>query len=609
MHMPATLFFFSILRNSCCSHATIRIEQKCDFFARINTAYRHNIQKHEEIMKHVGPISGVATFENYIATTGYDNQVILWDATNRRPLARGLHDHLANQCSFNHDGTLLVSAGSDYSARIWEVPSMRLKAALVGHTDDVDTAVFSPNGQFVATCALDRSIKIFDLTGHCLKTMTGHTGNVLTVAWSQDAKSLISSSVDGTVRHWDVQTGQQTHCTDEGARTDTFAAMSDGCLFSGDDKGRIAIIEGDSARYVAAHKAGIKKLLLREADNLLVTFSYDRSIATWRICKDRHAVLTELSRSTMPAPIWARAAAFLDDTRIALGTFGSCYATFDWQQGLWDISNIEPSLSLNAVASIGDDIYSVGDAGIVFKNDLRLAETGSLCNFLLPVGERIFTGGQMGLLFDATTGETLFEHHSPLNCGAAFSRDGKPHFAIGSYTGEVLIFSLDQGLHLVSGIKIFENAVKGLAANNTTLFSVCANTHVAWQRIENPDAIDIVENAHERIANGCCRIGADAFASIGRDLKLLIWTGQTRATYLTPHHNSVKCIAASADGKRIMTGSYGGTLAGFNVATRKWTSFSRPTASGISAICYHPRLDRFFASSYNGRIYEVDETH
>lgn len=559
-------------------------------------------------MKHVGPISGVATYKRYIATTGYDNQVILWNAANRRPLARAFHDHLANQCSFSHDGKLLVSAGSDYSARIWEIPTMQLKAALVGHTDDVDTAVFSPDDQLIATCALDRTIKIFDLTGRCLKTMTGHTGNVLTVAWSSDAKSLISSSVDGTVRQWDVATGQQIHCTVEGARTDTFETTRDGCIFSGDDKGRIAIIEGEHTRYVDAHKAGIKKLLLKEDDDLLVTISYDRSIAIWRISKDNHAKLTEISRSTMPALIWARAAAFLDDNRIVMGTFGSCYATFDWQQGRWDLSDIEPSASLNAVTTQGGDIYAVGDAGIVFKNGSKLAEMGSLCNFLLPVGERLFTGGQMGLLFDALTGEALFEHHSPLNCGTAFSRNGKAHFAIGSYTGEVLVFALDQDVQLISNIKIFENAVKGLAANDATLFSVCANTNVAWQDIDSLDVVDIVENAHERIANGCCRIGASGYASIGRDLKLLIWTGKTPQIFQTPHRNSVKCIASSTDGKRIMTGSYGGTLAGFDVESKQWSSFSRPTASGISSLTYDPQQDRFLASAYNGRIYRVDES-
>ena len=122
-------------------------------------------------MKHLGPISGVATYKNFVATTGYDNQVILWNAQTKRGLARALHDHLANQCSFSHGGTMLVSAGSDYSARIWDIPTMQLKAALVGHADDVDMAAFSPDDQFVATCALDRTIKIFDLGGRCLKTI------------------------------------------------------------------------------------------------------------------------------------------------------------------------------------------------------------------------------------------------------------------------------------------------------------------------------------------------------------------------------------------------------------------------------------------------------
>ena len=585
-------------------------------------------------MKHVGPISGVASYKNLVATTGYDNQVILWDARSKRALARAMHDHLANQCCFSHDGTLLVSAGSDYSARIWEVPTMQIKAALVGHTDDVDMAAFSPDDQLIATCALDRTLKIFDRTGRCLKTMTGHTGNVLSVAWSSDGKSLISSSVDGTVRQWDVLSGTQIHCTDEGSRTDSFATTRDGCIFSGDDRGRIAIIFGDETRYVDAHKAGIKKLLLNQAENLLVTISYDRSIAIWRVANQHggHAELAEISRSTLPALIWARAADFLNDSRILLGTFGSTYATFDWQSATWDIADIEPSLSLNAVATVGEDVYCVGDAGTVFKNDQALAEMGSLCNFLLPIGNKILTGGQLGRLFDAATGATLYEHHSPLNCGVTFLRDGKLHAAIGSYTGEVLVFAMEQDsrLYLVNSSKLYENAVKGLAANDEVIFSVCANTHVAWQDIASLSVIEIVENAHERIANGCCRVGESGFASIGRDLKLLIWTenhaphpnplpqageGAIESlreiwfdAYQTPHRNSVKCIAVSADGKRIMTGSYGGTLAGFDVTAKKWASFSRPTAAGISALAYDARHDRFLASSYDGRIYPVDET-
>jgi WD40 repeat protein len=70
-------------------------------------------------MHHVGPIAGVAAHGSWIASAGYDNRLILWDATSRRALARSAHDHLVNACAFSHDGRYLVSASSDYSARIW----------------------------------------------------------------------------------------------------------------------------------------------------------------------------------------------------------------------------------------------------------------------------------------------------------------------------------------------------------------------------------------------------------------------------------------------------------------------------------------------------------
>lgn len=48
-----------------------------------------------------------------------------------------------------------------------------------------------------------------------------------------------------------------------------------------------------------------------------------------------------------------------------------------------------------------------------------IAELGSLCNFLLPFGDVVLTGGQLGIVFDAISGKRIHQHRSPLNCGAA----------------------------------------------------------------------------------------------------------------------------------------------------------------------------------------------
>ena len=563
-------------------------------------------------MCHHGPIAAVAAKNcygnSYIATAGYDNQIILWDALTRKSLARCVHDHLVNHCAFNSDGTLLASASSDYSARIWEIPSLRLKAALIGHTDDVDMAVFSPNDELIATCALDRTIRVFNLAGQCLKVFRGHTGNIISVAWMRDGKWLISSSVDGTVREWDIASESEIHCYNITVRTDTLVINEDGVIFAGDDKGRIITINDGKISYVQAHQAGIKKIEYDAAHQVLITLSYDRTIALWQISATLE--IHELSRTEIPALVWARSAAHIGTTKIAVGTFGSSYGVFDWSNNEWNFDGVIPDPSLNAVAVIGDTQYAIGDAGILLTNGKPTTHLDSLCNFLVVAGDFLLTGGQLGQLFDAKTGKIIYQHHSPLNCGTSFLRDGKLHIIIGSYTGEAIVFTENNSgeLTLVTTIKIYENAIKGLVTNDTQIFSVCANTSVAWHNISDFTLVRLIPNAHERIANGCCRAGNDGFASIGRDKMLHIWIDGNDEIYQTPHPNSVKCICVSADGNTLMTGAYTGTIASFDMATCSWNSFSRPTASGISSLTFDAKHNLFLASSYDGQIYLINSS-
>jgi WD40 repeat protein len=557
-------------------------------------------------MKHTGPISSVATHGSYVATGGYDNRVILWNAITRKPLAQGMHDHLVNHCTFSPDGQWLISAGSDYSARIWEVPSLRLQAVLTEHSDDVDMAVFAPDNSSVATCALDRAVRLFDLTGRCIKTFWGHTGNIISLLWSADGKRLVSSSVDGTVREWDIETGTQMSCYDlDGVRTDTIAMDAQGRIIAGDDRGRIAIITEGKLHYHSAHQAGIKKIVYCEERQLLASLSYDRVLTLWHISDTGE--LTERQRTLMPDLIWPRAAALLGNDKLIVGTFGTTYAIYDYLQDSWNTDGIEAGNGINAITIHQGSIYTVGDSGTVFKDGKAFSQLGSLCNFLLSAGANLYAGGQLGQLFDVNSGKTLYEHHSPLNCGALFYQAAHPYIAIGSYTGEMIIFSLqpDASLRLEKEIKVYENAIKGIATNQDQLFSVCASTDIAWHNINDLSLVLKLTKAHEKIANACCKVGEYGFASVARDKTLCIWIDDLNESYQTPHAHSVKCIGASPDGQTLLTGSYGGTLATFDVPTRAWLAFERPTTAGISSISYDPVQKCFLAASYDGEVYPV----
>jgi WD40 repeat protein len=349
----------------------------------------------------------------------------------------------------------------------------------------------------------------------------------------------------------------------------------------------------------------VKKIVLDVRQGILVALSYDRSISAWRIGGPER--LREVARSPLPKSIWARAATILDDGRIATGTFGSTYAVFDLRTLVWDLDGVAAGNAINAVLNVNNHVYAVGDAGLVSVDGTPKASMGSLCNFLVAAGGRVFTGGHLGRVFDADTGEMLYEHHSPLNCGVAFLRRGIPHIAIGSYTGDILVFEARAAgrLQLRTELQVYENAVKGLSSSDGLLFSVCASTDIAWHSIDDWSLVRRVAKAHERIANACCAIGNGQFASVGRDRALRIWGADKTEVYPSPHPNSVRSIDVNADRTAVLTGSYGGTVAMFDLIRRCWISLDRLTTSGISSIAWNGAHQGFLAASYDGSIYEV----
>ncbi|MEU0274006.1 WD40 repeat domain-containing protein [Streptomyces sp. NPDC006307] len=557
------------------------------------------------MIRHYGPISGVAAYgTQYVATAGYDNQLILWDAATKQPLARVNHDHLANQAAFSPDGRFLVSSSSDYSARLWSLPKLSLVAVLADHKDDVEMSVFHPTKELIATASRDHNVRVYDFTGTLITTFEGHTADVISVEWVAGTDELVSSSDDGTIKRWSLETGGMTDEIDlAGVETDTVAIARTGVIYAGNDEGEIIVVNGERVENHPAHEAGIKRLVYNAERDLLVSLSYDRTLRVW----DTSADLTEVARASLPSDIWPRSCAFLDSDTLAFATFGSSYATYRIGADEWNVDGVEQTPCVNAVTVDGGRTLTIGDAGVLWIDGERHSETGSLCNFLTPVGGRVLTGGQMGKVFDALTGEVLHQHRSPLNCGAAFERDGVPHVVIGAYTGEGIVLSVaaDGSVRHEATLQLHQNAVKGVAVSEGRIFSVCADASTTWFSVDDLEQLHHIEEAHERIANGCAPLPGGDFASVSRDYKLRLWRGFEPTVIATPHDHSIKCVAASTDGRYVATGSYHGLVAVYDVAADTWSTVSRVTTAGISSLFYDADTDRFLAGSYDGRVYPV----
>ncbi len=122
------------------------------------------------------------------------------------------HTDRVTSVAWSPNGKYIASGSLDKTVRIWAVnPGDHFQPLIYrGHTAGVQTVAWSPDSNRVVSGSIDKTVQVWDaLTGEHVALYRGHTGSVNSVAWSPDGKYIASGSADGTVRMWDVTTGKQ----------------------------------------------------------------------------------------------------------------------------------------------------------------------------------------------------------------------------------------------------------------------------------------------------------------------------------------------------------------------------------------------------------------
>ncbi|WP_165938769.1 MULTISPECIES: serine/threonine-protein kinase [unclassified Parafrankia] len=150
-----------------------------------------------------------------LGAVGTGLAVVLGRPDGARLLGHPLSGHTdwALSAVFSPDGQIMASSDKKGEVWLWDLRDRaapeRLGRPLPGPEDGVTSLAFSPDGRTLAGSDWNGTVWLWDVTGHDPKSapgtpLTGHVGNAWSVAFSPDGKTLASGGEDSTVRLWDV---------------------------------------------------------------------------------------------------------------------------------------------------------------------------------------------------------------------------------------------------------------------------------------------------------------------------------------------------------------------------------------------------------------------
>lgn len=126
----------------------------------------------------------------------------------------GIGDSLAHKGAVNglasdSTNTLLTSGGYDGVLKVWDFKNLALKSTLPVESPVEKIAAHRGNG-LIAVAAYDKVLRVFDVVAERLvRKFHGHSDRITDICFSEDGKLLLSSSMDFTVRVWDVIAAKQ----------------------------------------------------------------------------------------------------------------------------------------------------------------------------------------------------------------------------------------------------------------------------------------------------------------------------------------------------------------------------------------------------------------
>ena len=186
------------------------------------------------ILRHGGAVQTVKFSPvdiSLLASAGDTNTIKLWDLRNNTVSTLRGHTGQISSIAFSPDGQLLASGGDDWTFRLWNVRTQQNIATLEHITartrSQIKEVAFSPDGQLLATAG--QHVKLWEVSTQTEIATLQHDEYVWALAFSPDGQLLAAGDGEGLVKIWNLQQRQAiSQLEGDTVRVDTLTFSPDG---------------------------------------------------------------------------------------------------------------------------------------------------------------------------------------------------------------------------------------------------------------------------------------------------------------------------------------------------------------------------------------------
>jgi WD40 repeat protein len=512
-------------------------------------------------------------------TAGGDNTARIWDARDGRSLAVMPHGGLVFGAEFDRPGRRVVTASADGTAIVWDATTGHAEDVLIGHAGWVNRATFSPDGSLIATAGADGTARIWDARTGEQQRVLRHGDYVSSVVFSPDSRRLVTASNDDTAAIWDARTGRRLVQL-QGHQDDVVRAVfsPDGTL--------VATASGDNtARIWDAATGSVVATLRGHADELnsprfspdgarLLTSSDDGTARIWHVPEGAAAFAGG-------GPL-AGAALSPDRSRVLTWNKGTRARLIDEQthrvvKRFWPVG---------AGVFLPGGRFAIAPADAAGAGEIRDARTGALvvalpggpATRLAAAGDRLATVSLDGLdvkVWDARNGRAIatLDQADASASAVALSPDGRRAITTG-LTGDVRAWDSATGalLGTLRHHAGFQSPAAAFAPDGRRAVLTSMDGPVpVWdlrtseaERVLRPRAL--IESEVVGVAWSGNRVAVADRSDAGTARIFDVDSGRVVAE-LRGHTDEVRSVAFSPDGRWLVTASKDGTARVWEAAT------------------------------------------